>query len=499
MSVSDLPKSLPTTPEPLIAGGRRIALNTVLLSGTEFLTRFLSLLLIILVARFLGPAALGIYAFALSLTRICDIFLNFGLDRYLQREAAREPGLAGPLFAQVFVFKSLLYLGCLAAVLALTGLLVQETLKQQVVGLLTLALFFRTHTVSAATFFRARQQAAYEAGVVLTFRLLYGGAGVAALWAGQGLLTLVLLETLAQAGACLLAFWWFSKYLASPWHRVTWAALVRLVQAAKEFFLLRLVLVLSHSLTLLLLSLLAGDLATGFYAAALRVTSAFDFLPEAFTGSFLPALSRQVRENLENFAAVFRYYFKYLLILGSGLAAGLGSLAPALIPLVFGEPFQPAVPVLMLLALALALEFANLSFSNALIALDEERALLGNFTLALLAGFLFNLLLIPPLGAKGAAGAALLGEILVLGLQLRALGASRLAALAVGSLVWRPLLAAIEGYLLGHWCLWAKLPLPWALLLAGLGFLVGLLATGTITREELKTLRSWSGGNCHVA
>ena len=55
---------------------RRIALNTLLLSVTEFLTRLVSLVLVIFVARRLGPEMMGIYAFALTFVNLFDIFVN---------------------------------------------------------------------------------------------------------------------------------------------------------------------------------------------------------------------------------------------------------------------------------------------------------------------------------------------------------------------------------------------------------------------------------------
>ena len=112
----------PPTGETMDDRGQKIALNTVLLTVTEFLTRLISLVLIILVARRLGPSILGIYAFALGLIRVCDIFLNFGLDRYLQREVGRQPERAGPLFSQVFALKSVVYLLCLGVIFCLTFL-----------------------------------------------------------------------------------------------------------------------------------------------------------------------------------------------------------------------------------------------------------------------------------------------------------------------------------------------------------------------------------------
>lgn len=481
------------------SSGRKIAVNTVLLSATELFTRLISLALIILVARRLGPVMLGIYAFALGLLRVCDIFLNFGMDRYLQREVGRRPEWAGLLFSRVFVLKSMVYLLILVGVFAISFILIGEPLKRGVLLVLTLALFFRTHTASAAAFFRARQKAQYEAAVVLTMRLLYGGLGLAAILTGQGLLTLVSLELGAQIAACLAAFWIFWRRIATPWHPVAWADLKQLVIVSKDFFLIRLVITASSSLHLLMLSLLAGDLATGFYAAALRLTSAFDFMPEAFTGAFLPVISRQAKENWQGFVVVFRNYVKYLIILGIGIASCLGSLAPDIIPLVFGPAFQPAVPVLSLLALALAWEFINLSLTNALIALNSEGRILRNFTIVLIFSILANLLLISSFQERGAALACVLAEVLVLVLHLNALGRDSLRAFALGAVVWRPLLA---GFLALGWgvCLArTPFPLPASLVLVGLSYLFGLFLTGALSFDELQTLKTWAKESQHAA
>jgi O-antigen/teichoic acid export membrane protein len=479
-------------------GGRKIALNTVLLSATEFFTRLISLVLIILVARLLGPVMLGIYAFALGLLRVCDIFLNFGMDRYLQREVGRQPDWAGPLFSRVFALKSLVYLFILVVIFSLSFTIIEEPLKRWVLLVLTVALFFRTHTASATALFRARQKAKYEATVIITMRLLYGGAGLAAILSGQGLLTLVFLELGAQIIAFLAAVWLFWHRIASPWHPVAWTGLKQLVAATKDFFFIRLVLTLSSSLNILLLSFLVGDLATGFYAAALRLTSAFDFLPEAFSGAFLPVISRQVRENWQGFVLVFQNYFKYLIIVGIGLTASLSSLAPQLIPFVFGSAFQQAVPVLTFLALGLTLEFINLSLTNALIALNAEGKILRNFTAVLFFNLLASLLLIPVFQEQGAAWAFVLAESLVLVLQLRALGHNRLRHLTLGTVMWRPLLAGLLTF--GWGCFLAKtqIPLPAALALTGLGFLLSLFATGALSLYELKTLKTWAMESKHA-
>jgi O-antigen/teichoic acid export membrane protein len=109
------------------AAHRKIALNTILLSATELLTRMVSLVLVIFVARRLGPEMMGIYAFALTFVNFFDIFISFGLERYIQREVGRQPNLAGPLFSQVFALKLLAYLASAVVIVILSLTIVKVT------------------------------------------------------------------------------------------------------------------------------------------------------------------------------------------------------------------------------------------------------------------------------------------------------------------------------------------------------------------------------------
>ncbi len=463
---------------------RRLALNTLLLSLTEFLTRLVSLVLVIFVARRLGPEMMGLYAFALTLVNLFDIFVNFGLDRYIQREVGRQPDLAGPLFSQVFILKLLAYLAAAGVIFLVTITCVDGTLKRWVIWLLSLSLFFRTNITSSNSFFRAHQQAKYEALVVISFRVVYGAAGLTAILSGQGLLTLAGLELVAQAGACLLAWWLFIKKIGNPFHRVNWRQLLALARSTRDFLLIRVVLTVFASLNMFMLSFMAGDVVTGFYSAALRLSSSFDFLPEAFTGAFLPELSRRGAQGWQVFSAVFRHYFKYLLIIGLGLAAVLGGLAEGFILWVYGPAFAPAVLTLMLLALALALDFTNLSLSTALIALNREHRIVRIFLAASVLNFGLNLAMIPWYRQNGAVAAAIMAEALILCLQVRTLGRGPVRALGLGRVAVQPLVAGVLTFA------WARLLTLWqlnfflALALLALGFLVLLVLTGALNREE---------------
>jgi O-antigen/teichoic acid export membrane protein len=469
--------------------GRALALNTAWLTLTELATKVLSLLLIIFVARRLGPAMMGIYAFALTFIQLFEIFINYGLDRYIQREVGRRPQVAGPLFSQVFWLKTLTAGLSWLAILLLSYFLIDSPLKRWVVWILSLTVFFRAHLASANAFFRAFLTARYEALATLTLRVVYTSTGLFAILSGYGLLTLVSLELAATVGACGLGWYMFVTKFGLPRYRADFSTVLKLARAAKNFLLIRLVLVVFNSLDLLMLSWLAGDLTTGFYAVALRLTSAFDFLPEALTGAFLPVLSRKAKESWHNFAAVFQPYYKYLLILGVGLAAGLSGLARPGLGWVFGPAYLPAVNTLMILALALALDFVNRALSTAVIALDAESRLVGNFAGAAGLKIVLNLIFIPLWQHLGAALATLISEVLVLVLQLHTLGWLRLKTLSLPGLSLKPVLAGLLTFSLALWLSLREFPLAAAILVASLSFLIFLILTRAISRQELAGLR----------
>jgi len=445
--------------------------------------------LIILVARRLGPVMMGIYAFGLTFVRLLEILVDFGLDRFIQREIGRRPEQSGPLFSQVFSLKLAVYLIGAVAVFLLGNFLITEPLKRWVVWILSLTIFFRSQAGSTNAFFRATQQVKYESIVVVTQRLVYTSAGLAAILMGYGLLTLVSFELVAQMGACATGWWLFRRKIGNPFHAVHMSHLKSLASSAQNFLYIRLAVTVFNSVDLLMLSFLSGDLATGWYAAAVRLYAAVDFVPDAFSGAFLTVLSRKAKEGWSAFVTVFQYFFKYLFILGLGFAAILGGLAPQCLLTLFGTKFQPAVPTLMILAPGLVLNFINLTLSNAIIALDEEKKILANFSAAAGLNIGLNLWLIPLWQLNGAAVATLLSEAAVLVLQFRALGWGRAQDLGLLDLAGRPVLAGLFTFSWAFFLVVQKVPFVLSLFLSGLGFGVLLLVTGALSWIELVAVK----------
>jgi O-antigen/teichoic acid export membrane protein len=153
----------------------------------------------------------------------------------------------------------------------------------------------------------------------------------------------------------------------------------------------------------ILMAYLATSAALGVYAVAVNVSEVLLYLPGAVSAALVPLVARSdARERAEQTLRAFRV--TGLLTLATLAVAAVAG--PFLIPLVFGQAFRGSVTPFLLL-LPGALGFAAMRvFSGALVASSYPgRSSLGP-AVALAAGVVLDLVLIPPFGANGAAAAA---------------------------------------------------------------------------------------------
>lgn len=469
----------------MIKESRTIFRNTVLLSVTELLARVMSLILIMVVARRLGPELMGVYAFGVAFVGIFQIFVNFGLDPYIQREASRKPETAGKLMAQVFGLKFIIYLVSVILILILGLIVADDEFKRSVVWILTGSMFFQTNLLATNAFFRAFQKAEYEAIVRISLRFIYTGTGILAILSGHGLITLVTLELVAQGTACLVGWSLFIKRISNPFHTLHIRNIQKIISAAWKFALIRVVQTIFNSIDLVMISVMATDMATGLYSCAVRLIGAFDFLPNAFSGAFFPVLSREAVKDRTNFVRVFVPFFKYLLLLGVGIGAIIAGMPKDLITLLFGTEFISAAPALAILTVAMAFTFANWPLSNAIIALDKEHKVVSIFSFCAILNIILNLILIPLMKVQGAAWAAVISRFFLFVLQFSVLIPEIRTSINLYSVIARSVAAGLFSYCFIRFMAPYDFGVAWNLIAATVVFILFSFLTRAIRKQDL--------------
>jgi O-antigen/teichoic acid export membrane protein len=150
----------------------------------------------------------------------------------------------------------------------------------------------------------------------------------------------------------------------------------------------------------LLMGFIATQAALGVYVVAVNASEILLILPQAAATALLPVLARSVGETRnERTLRIFRV----LSLMTLAAMACFAAVGPALIPLVFGAPYQASTgPFLWLVAGTLGF-VASVVFAQALFAISAPGLTSFAQIVSLVVDLGLDLALIPRLGATGAA------------------------------------------------------------------------------------------------
>jgi O-antigen/teichoic acid export membrane protein len=161
-----------------------------------------SVVLFIVMGRKLGDASFGVFTFAYSLVAIVTALADFGQDKVLTREVARERGLLDRYFLNTLVLKLGLALPALAVAVAALALGGRSEETVATVALLGAAVLVDLLASTAYATFQAYERLEFIPVALITERFVTAGAGIVALLLGAGVVTVAAIFL----GGALLTF-----------------------------------------------------------------------------------------------------------------------------------------------------------------------------------------------------------------------------------------------------------------------------------------------------
>lgn len=379
--------------------------NSIWLISDRLIRMGLGLLVGVWVARYLGPEGYGSLSFAGSYVMLFSALALFGLESIVVRDLVRHPEAESAILGTTCLIRAAA--GLLAYLLALAVMLVLRPDDQ--VALLLVALLGSSLLVQAVEvtdlWFQSRvlsrytvicRSSAFILSSCLKVLLVMTGASLAAIAAATAVEALVAAVLLVLTHARYSTAGMLTWRWENSWFR-------RLLTGSVPMVLSGVVLMVYLRIDQVMLGAMATQTEVGLYAAAVRISEVWYFVPTAIVSSVFPGLVALHSSDPEQFEQKLQQLYNLLAFLGYAVALPVTFLAPWLVQLLFGSAYQAAAPLLSVLIWAGL--FANLSVvrNSHFIALDWGRSLLWATSLGAAANVLLNLLLIPRYGALGAA------------------------------------------------------------------------------------------------
>ncbi len=384
----------------LNATAQVFSLGGMLLVQTAFL---------IFAARILGVEDFGRFSFVFGISQILLMGGDLGLHNTAIRKISYQPAKSQELFPLFFSLKVIVS-GLLALGMFLLALLVSGNFETRAaLALFGAGLFFHSVNLALNIGFQAHGKLYFASLNSFIQVLVNAAAGLAGLLLGGGIVAL----GWAYLGTCVMV-------LCVNWivfqRRIHEIALVAprggkaLLAESFPVGLSALFDAGSARIALILLAALAGNYATGIFAASSRITGALRNVPVAVVGAVLPALALHRGRPAQVRGLVGRTLA--LMTSGAALAAAaLWFASPPLVGWVYGAAYGESAEILQVLALSL-IPFSAASALNSLLVSQPElfRRLPWVAAAGLAVNLAGNLVLIPLFGGKGAALSALASE-----------------------------------------------------------------------------------------
>lgn len=196
-----------------------------------------------------------------------------------------------------------------------------------------------------------------------------------------------------------------------------------------------------------MLGFLQNDDCVGIYDAAVKVKLVLSYFVTSLSAVLLPRLSYYVSKKRDKeFRQHLTDSLEFLLIAGMCIAVFAVLAAPEIIEFLFGEAYASSAEVLRVLALAIPLiGMSTLVGQQILVPTGKEKAAMYSYFAGAVTDVVLNALLIPRLGAVGAAVGTLAAEVAVLAVQIFAARETVASILKLSRLGSAVAVAAISG------------------------------------------------------
>jgi O-antigen/teichoic acid export membrane protein len=407
------------------------------------------LLATVLVARLEGPASLGLFQLALTVTLLTSFAVALGLPKLLVREIARARR-EGPRWLESSLF-IVLASGSAATVLILLASLAVGSAADvvAVLGLAAGALVFDAAGRVIFGMFWAWERMQLEAVTTCLQEVAFIGGTAAALVTGFGVPGVMLAYLVSRAVGATIG-WLLASRLAGT-------VLVPRPGREPAFFLLRRTLpfAMDDALSLayiridaVLIGLIHGTTAVGLYQAAANLIIYLNILPRMLNLSLYARMSRAWPGDSDELRRLRDASLRLIGAFGVPLMVGSLLLAPEIIRTIYGPRFDGAITAFRLLALVIPIRMLGHTLGTALTAVDRQTQRMWAVAGAAVINVALNLYAIPRWSFLGAAAVTVMTEaalfVTYAVLLRRATGPSRaVSALALPTVASVPMALAI--------------------------------------------------------
>lgn len=349
---------------------RRMLKNTASLTTAKVVSMAATIVFSIFAARYLGDMNYGTYAFIVVLTSYFMVTSEYGLENLIVRDVADKKERSNDYLTSTIAIK--IFTALLSLVLLIVTLLIlkrQDIITITIWAGLGIVPFVLYMSFDAA--FRAHEEMQYITIIESFYAIIRSLSGIWIVTQTADLTDLFKAFLIVEILRLILAFFFYSRKLSRIHFTVNVNLVKHLLKSGFSMAYWKLLGILYAKVDMLILSIMLGDVAVGWFKVARNITDIISIGSMIVMNVLMPVLTVIFSRSKENFRDAYVTVFKYIIIVMLPLAVLIASYSDTIILSLYGEQYENSVRILQLLIFAAIANFILSLIGTTIIIIDK--------------------------------------------------------------------------------------------------------------------------------
>ena len=391
---------------------KSLSANAIFNTGYKFLNAFFPLISITYISRVLMPSGVGVVSYAQNIASYFITFAALGMPLYGTREIARvrdDLDEKKKLFSELFMINFITTTCCLFIYLLLIINISSFYMQIELYLACGLSIFF--NLINVDWFYQGQEEYVYIALRNLITKLIVLILLFIFVKDSNDYVIYAILSSLALGGNYIFNIFNIRKYIKFNIKNVN------LKRHWKSVFILGICIVamdLYHKIDITMLGIWSTDVHIAYYNNAQKLVTLGIILCTAISAVFLPRLSYYFISDKQAYDELISKGINVALFFSVPCFIGIFQVAHNLIPLLFGESFEPAIMTTQILSVLIFLRsIFDLLCYQVILTSGQDKKFIIPYLLVTGVNIILNFFLIPITAENGAAIASVISEVLV--------------------------------------------------------------------------------------
>lgn len=372
------------------------------------------LLVGLLTARYLGPSNYGLISYAAAYVAFFATACSLGTNNLLVKEFVDYPGEEGLIIGSSIVMRLLSSVLAILIIVVISCIIdAGEKTTVLVVGISSMCLVFQQPAEVFDYWLQSRLESKITAGATLIAYTVATSFKLYFLITQKSVLFFAVITSLDYLCLGLLLSAWYKKH-NGPQLRYSFDYAKRLLSKSYHLIISGMMFAIYSQVDKLMLKHISGESQVGYYAVAYSLCTMWCFVLGAIITSFYPSIMEADKNGDELlFEKKNRQLYAIVFYVSTFVSVILAVFATPIVRILYGEYYMPCVPLVRIITWYTCFSYIGTARAAWTVAKGFQKHLYKINLLSAIANVFLNLLLIPSMGAVGAALASLIAHMLI--------------------------------------------------------------------------------------